>query len=175
MYMAKLLHGSICHTVRGRPRPRPHCVTWGSSFPLTKRHSNPQFSAHVCCVQTAGWIKMSLAVGVGLGPGHIVLDGDSSPKGHSPSPIFSPCLFWLNGWMNQDTTWYGVMPRPRRHCVRWGSSCPIKGGTAPPTFWPMSIVAKRSLISATAELLLNYCSLYQVIRLESRKNVNKHL
>jgi len=32
---------------------------------------------------------------VGLGPGHIVLDGEPapSPKGHSP-PIFGPYLLW---------------------------------------------------------------------------------
>jgi len=36
----------------------------------------------------AGWINMSLGMEVGLGPGHIVLDGDPAhlPKrGHSPS------------------------------------------------------------------------------------------
>jgi len=32
---------------------------------------------------------------VGLGPGHIVLDGQ----------IFGPCLLWPNGWMDQDATW----------------------------------------------------------------------
>ena len=47
---------------------------------------------------------------IGLGPGHIVLDGD-------------PAL-------------------PHR-----------KGYSSPPTFQPMSILAKRSPISATAELL----------------------
>ena len=46
-------------------------------------------------------------------------------KGHSP-PIFGPCLFWLNAWMDQDATWYGGRPRPRRYCVRWGSSSPPK-------------------------------------------------
>jgi len=30
---------------------------------------------------------------------------------------------------------------------------PWKGAQQPPTFWPMSIVAKRSPISATVELL----------------------
>jgi len=35
----------------------------------------PQFSAHVYCGQTAGWIRMPLGMTVGLGPGHIVLDG----------------------------------------------------------------------------------------------------
>jgi len=28
------------------------------------------------CGQTVGWIKMSVGTKVGLGPGHIVLDGD---------------------------------------------------------------------------------------------------
>ena len=39
----------------------------------------PQFSAHVYCGQTAGWIKMALGMEVGLGPGHIVLDGGTAP------------------------------------------------------------------------------------------------
>jgi len=47
----------------------------------------PQFSGHVHCGQTAGWIKMPLGTEVGLGPGHTVLDGDPTPprKGvHEP-------------------------------------------------------------------------------------------
>jgi len=42
----------------------------------------PQFSAHICCGQMAGWIKMPLGMEVGLGPGDFVLDGDpaSLPK-----------------------------------------------------------------------------------------------
>jgi len=31
------------------------------------------------CGQTIGWIKIKLGLQVGLGPGHIVLDGDSAP------------------------------------------------------------------------------------------------
>jgi len=34
----------------------------------------------VYCGQTVGWIKMKLGVEVGLGPGHIVLDGDPAPN-----------------------------------------------------------------------------------------------
>jgi len=56
------------------------------------------------------WIKMPLGTEVGLGPVHIVLDGNPAP--------------------------------PKK-----------KGGIAAPTFRPMPIVAKRSPISATAELL----------------------
>jgi len=62
----------------------------------------------------AGWTKMALGTEVGLGPGHIVLDGD-------------PAL-------------------------------PTERGTTAPTFRPMSIVAKRSPISATAELLFLFFS-----------------
>jgi len=43
-------------------------------------------------------------------------------------------------------------PQPRPHFVTWGPSSP-KRGTAAPTFRPVSM-AKRSPISATAELLL---------------------
>jgi len=59
---------------------------------LAQRGTAPQFSGHVCCGQTAGWIKIPLGVEVGLGPGDIVLDGDPSPpkKGHSTSPTFHP-------------------------------------------------------------------------------------
>jgi len=44
--------------------------------PAPQKWSPPQFSAHVCCGQTAGWIKMPLGTEVGLGPSHIVLDED---------------------------------------------------------------------------------------------------
>jgi len=33
----------------------------------------------VYCGQTVGWIEMKLGMHVGLGPGHIVLDGDPAP------------------------------------------------------------------------------------------------
>ena len=76
-------------------------------------------------------------------------------KGNSsPPPLFDPRLLWPNSWMDQDTTWHGGRPRPRRHGVRWGpSSPPPQKGNSSPTFRPMSIVAKWSSISAIAELL----------------------
>jgi len=56
--------------------------------------SPPQFSAHVCCGQTAAWIKMPLGTEVGLGPDDIVLDGDPAPpspkRGQSPLLNFRP-------------------------------------------------------------------------------------
>jgi len=38
-----------------------------------------QFSAHICCGQMAGWIKMPLGMEVGLGPCDFVLNGDPTP------------------------------------------------------------------------------------------------
>jgi len=51
-----------------------------------------------------------------------------------PPPLFGPCLLWSNGWMEQDTTWYGVRPRPRRQCARLGPTSPTGTGTAAPHF-----------------------------------------
>jgi len=128
-----------------RPRPWPHCVRWGpSSFPKKGEKPPPQFSAHVHCGQTAGWIKMALGVEVGvIGAGHIVLDGDPAPlpkKGQS-SPIFGPFLLWPNSWMHQNATWYAGRPLH-------GDPAPCPKGAVAPKFRPMSVVAKR-LDSAT--------------------------
>ena len=74
----------------GRPQSRQHCVRWGPGCPK-KQH--PQFSAHVCCGETAGWIKMPLGMELGLGPGHIALDGDLAvpqKKGGGTAPNFRP-------------------------------------------------------------------------------------
>jgi len=79
--------------------------------------------------------------------------GPSPQKGHSPPLIFSACLFWPNGWMDQDATWYRGRPQPRRHYVRWGPSSPTEGATAVAHFLAHIYVAKWLLIAATAELL----------------------
>jgi len=82
-------------------------------------------------------MPLGTEVGLGLGPGNIVLDGDSaSPrKWVQRAPTFAvygrrqacvrisrgPCLLWPDGWMAQDTNWYRGRPRPRRHRVKWGT------------------------------------------------------
>jgi len=124
----------------GRPRPWPHCVRWGPSSPPPMGHS-PQFSAHVSCGQMAAWIKMSLGMELGLGPGDFVLEWDPAPlpKRETEPPIFGPCLLWPNGGMDAAGTWHGGRPQPRRLCVRWGGPSPPspKGGGAPcPIFGP---------------------------------------
>jgi len=109
--VAKRLDGSRCHLVQRWASAQGNCVRWGPR-PLPKRGTAPKFLANVCCGQTDGWIKMSLGTEVGLGPAHVVLDGDPAPpKGHRPS-IFGPYLLWPNGRMDRDATWYGGRPQP---------------------------------------------------------------
>ena len=63
--------------------------------PKKRGHSPHQFSAHVYCSQTAGWIKMPLGTKVGLGPCHVVLDRDPAPPKWVQQPsVFGPCLLW---------------------------------------------------------------------------------
>jgi len=104
-----------------------HIVLNGDPSP-PKRGTASQFSAHVHCRQTAGWIKMQLGMEVGLSPDDFVLDGDPAPpppkkKWAQPSnfPPMSIVAKQLDGSKCH-------LPRPRQHCVRWGlSSRPPKG------------------------------------------------
>ena len=95
----------------------------------TDRQTAPRFSAHVYCGQTARCIRIPLGTAVGLRLGYIALDGTQvlPKRGTALSPIFGPYPLWPNSWVDEDATWYGGRPRPRRHCVRWGPSSPKKG------------------------------------------------
>ena len=104
---------------RGRPQPRGLCVRLGPSHPPPQQGGGvPQFSAHVYCGHTAAWIKMALGMKVGLGPGHIALDGDPAPLQEQSHAICGPISLWPNGWMHHGATWYGGKPQPRRLSVR---------------------------------------------------------
>jgi len=87
----------------------------------------PHFSAHIYCGQTAGWIRMPLGTEVGLGPGYIVLYGDTAvPHGKEHSSLST----------------FAVYGR-RQACVRKPRS--------------MSIVVKR-LDGSTCHLVRRYAS-----------------
>ena len=84
---------TVCKTVRAMLSVR--CLSVLSVLSVTL----------VYCGQTVGSIKVKLGMQIGLGPGHIVLDGDSAPpppKGHAPE--FSAHMLWPNGCMDQDAT-----------------------------------------------------------------------
>jgi len=68
-------------------------ATWYGGSNSPQRDSVPQFSAHVCCGQRAGWIKMALGTEVGLRPGDTALDGIQLPlKKNTAPPLFDQCL-----------------------------------------------------------------------------------
>jgi len=76
----------------------------GTKLPLPKRgRETPNFRPYVYCGQTVVWIKMKLGMQVGLGPGHIVLNGDPappSPKGRSPHKFSAHvCCGQTAGWI----------------------------------------------------------------------------
>jgi len=169
----------------GRPRPWPHCVRWGPSFSPKRGHSPPHKKKKFgpCLLWPNGLMDQDTTwYGGSPRPGHVVLDWAQLPPkkgGTASSPIFCvrwgpsssakkggtallqkkeirPISVWPDGLMDQDTTWYGGRPQSRPRCVRWGPAASQKRGHSPLAhFWPMSIVAKRSPISATAEQLFN--------------------
>jgi len=117
--------------------------------PPPKGHS-PRFSAHIYCGQMAAWIQMLLGTEVGLGPGHIVLDGDLA----HPQKRGHVCCGQTAGWIKMPLgTKVGLGPG---HIVLDGAQLPTPKRRGAPNFRPMSIVAKRSPISATAEHLLYF-------------------
>jgi len=71
-----------------------HIVLDGDPAPLPPKGGGaPIFSAHICCGQMAGWIKMPLGMEEGLGPGDFVLHGDPAPlpkRGRAPLPNLRP-------------------------------------------------------------------------------------
>ena len=105
--------------------------------PKKRAEPPPQFSAHfIVDKRLDASIKMPLGMELGLSAGEFVLDVDPPlPKRERSPPIFGPCSLWPNGWMDQDGTWHGCRPKPRRLCVRWGPSpLPQKGMEPPPDF-----------------------------------------
>jgi len=87
-------------------------------------------------------IKMALGVEVGLGPGHIVQDGDPAPspkkRGRGPPQFrhISGVAKWLDA---SKCTWYGGRPQPTQLCVRWGPApLPKKGVFSQCLLWPNS-------------------------------------
>ena len=71
--------------------------------PSPKKGTEPQFSANVCCGQTAGWTKMPLGMEVGLGPGDFVFDGDPAPPEKKAQP--PPTQFLAHVYCGQTAGW----------------------------------------------------------------------
>ena len=107
----------------GRLRLKQHCVRRGPDPAPPKKEHRPHFSAHVYCGQTTGWIKMALGTEVGLGPGHIVLDGDPAPPPtprEGAHPQFSAHVYCGQTVAHLSYCWalvFGSRPRGGASCV----------------------------------------------------------
>jgi len=87
---------------------------------------------------------MKLGIQVGLGHGHIVLHGDPAPpslKGHSPS-IFGKCPLWPAEWAMPLGVDVCLGPGDFMFDLEWTQLPPEERAQQPPSFRPMSIVAK---------------------------------
>jgi len=131
--VAKQLHGSRWH------------LPWRwSSFLATLCYMGTQFSAHICCGQMAGWIKMPLSMEVGRGPGNSVLDGNPAPHSQKGGGALQ---FSVNVYCGQTAGWItmtlavevGLIPG---HTVLHGDPAPPPKRGHIPNFRRMSIVAK---------------------------------
>ena len=125
--------------------------------PLQKGHS-PQFSAHICCGQKAGCIKDSTWYGGRPRPRrHCVRWGPCPPpKKGAHHPQFWPIYCrQMAAWIKMPLG--GEIGLGPGHIVLHGAqlppSSPPRKGLSSRLFWHKSIVAKWSLISATAEVL----------------------
>jgi len=118
----------------------------GDPAPLLKRgqSSPPQFSAHVYCGQTAGWINMTLGTKVGLGPGHVVLAGYRAPFPQKGTET----RFLAHVYCGQMAPWIKIpfgmeVGLGLRDIVLDGDPAPPSPkGAQSPNFWSMSFVAK---------------------------------
>ena len=67
-----------------------HIVIDGYPVRLSQKGGGaPQFSAHICCGQMAGWIKMPLGTEVGLGPATL-MGSQLYPAERCTAPSFRP-------------------------------------------------------------------------------------
>ena len=116
---------------------RGHIVLDGHPAPPPQKGHSPQISAHVCCGQTAGLIKMSVCTELNLSPSDIVLDGDPAlPRGGHSTPQSWPMYcgqtaVWIKMSLGTD------VDLDTGHIVLDGAQPrPPERGTAPTLFGP---------------------------------------
>jgi len=116
-----------------------HIVLNGNPAPPLPKVHSLQFSAHICCGQMAGWIKMSLGMEVGLSTGNFVLDGEPAPlpskRGAPPQCLAHVHSGQMAGWIKTALGMeVGLGPA---HIVLDRDPAPLHN------FWHIFIVAKR--------------------------------
>jgi len=108
--------------------------TWHGGRPRPRRH----------CVRLGPSPSPQLAQPPNFRPIHLIAAYVYRPSGQTV------------GWIEMPVaTEYGGRARPRPHCVRWDPVHPERD-TVPPSFRPMSVVAKRSQSTCQKKILWRY-------------------
>jgi len=131
--VAKRLDGSRRNLARTEAGLGPgHIVLDGDSAPLPQRSTaRSQFSAHVCCGQTAGWIKMPLSKRRFQPRQHCVRCGPRSLPQFSAHVYCGQTAGWIKRPLGMEL---GLSPD---HIVLDGDQLPPqRGGAEPPIFGP---------------------------------------
>ena len=104
---------------------------------------------------------------MGLGPGHIVLDGDTAPLSQKEAqpPILAHVYCGQTAGWNKTLLGTEVDLGPGHFLLDGFSAVGERGTAAPPPLFGPCLLWPRSPISATAELLL-YCSYAAVARFQ---------
>jgi len=92
----------------------------------------------VYCGQKVGWIDVKLGMRVGLGPGHIALDGGPPPpppKRHIPQFSAHICYGQMAGWIKMPLR-MEVGLRPGDFVLDGDPAPPPQKGGRPPIFGP---------------------------------------
>jgi len=136
--LVRRMHRLFCMSLRGLRMGRFRATVCKTVHPmLSHRCLSVSIVTLVYCGQTVGWIKMPLGTEAGLGPDHIVLDGDPTPptKRDTAAPtLFGPWMSIVFTRLDESRCHlvrrYRPRPRSRRHCVRWCPGSPTEKGTA---------------------------------------------
>jgi len=134
------------------PRPRPHCVEWGTQLPPAKKGTQPPIFSP-CLLWPNCWMDQD-ATWYGARPRprrHCVRWGPCSPLTRGTAPTSRP-ISVVAKRLDRSRCYEGSLGPG--HIVLDRDPAPHARKTGPsPNFRPMFIVAERSSISATAEHL----------------------
>ena len=112
----------------------------GTQLPSPKG-TQTQFSANVCCGQTAGWTKIPRGIEVGLGPGDFVFDGTQLPrkKGTAHTQFLDHVYCGqMTGWIKMPLGTEVNLGKGDVVLDGFAAPSPLKGTL--PHFWSMPIV-----------------------------------
>ena len=104
----------------------------GTELPLPKRGTAPSFRRMSVVAKWLDVLRCYLMWRQASALATLCQMGTHPSKGTThAAPVFGPCLWWQDSWMDQDPTWQGGRHCSSRHYVRWGAAPPPPSGKGP--------------------------------------------